>query len=161
MDLNIAMKAALAETWAWYFKAHSFHWNVRGPLFSQLHEFFGDIYEDAHGAVDDLAEHIRALDEDAPHSLDEIVGPAKIKFEPADDAQQMISQLVADNQTVIEALTEAQTAAEDAGKKGLANFLQDRLDRHAKWGWMLLSSTRQGDEPRRMRDLYRKGKANG
>lgn len=155
MDLGIAMKAALAETWAWYFKAHSFHWNVRGPLFSQLHEFFGDIYEDAHDAVDAIAEHIRALDEDAPHSLDEIVGPAKIKFEPAEDSQAMVGQLLADNQLVIDALTEAQTAAEDAGKKGLANFMQDRLDRHAKWGWMLTSSMKGKEERKKMRSLYR------
>lgn len=145
----------MAETWAWYFKAHSFHWNVRGPLFPQLHSFFGDIYEDAQEAVDDIAEHIRTLGDDAPHSLDEIVAPAKIKFSPAETGQEMLEQLQRDNQTVVDALTEAQTSAEEAGKKGLANFLQDRIDRHAKWGWMITSSANQPDRAKRVRELYR------
>lgn len=156
MDLSASMKAALAETWVWGFKSHVFHWNVRGPMFSQYHEFFGDIYADADGAVDALAEQIRALDDLAPSSIDEITGPARIIFSHADDAEQMLEQLSSDNKTVIDALAAAQTAAEDAGKKGLANFLQDRLDKHAKWGWMLTAYTKKDDAPpRRMRSLYR------
>lgn len=37
------------------------HWNIEGPTFSQLHELFGDIYEEAGEALDDLAERVRQL----------------------------------------------------------------------------------------------------
>lgn len=140
MNLLTAMQAALGETWAFYFKAHSFHWNVRGPLFSQLHEFFGDIYEDAHGAVDGLAERIRAMDKLAPASLDEIAGPAMIEFTAAPDAAGMVLQLVQANGAVIAALQTANTLALSNGQQGLGNYLQERLDRHAKWGWMLAAT---------------------
>ncbi len=140
-DLLTELRRALAETWAFYFKAHSFHWNVRGPLFNQWHDFFGELYADAHTAVDDLAEHIRALDELAPASLTEIVAPSQIKFTPAPAATEMVKQLRDDNQIVLAALHEAVECAEDAENDGLQNFLQDRIDKHSKWGWKLQAST--------------------
>lgn len=133
-----SLRASLAETWAFYFKAHSFHWNIRGGLFKQFHDLFGGIYEDAHGAVDDLAERLRTLDVDAPRSLDEIAMGASISFPSSvpDDAG-MVSQLIKDNDTVIKALKATNDLAEEQGNCGLANMLQGRIDIHQKHGWML------------------------
>lgn len=132
-----ALRLALAETWAFYFKAHSFHWNVRGPLFFQLHEAFGDIYEDAHGAVDGLAEQLRALDQMAPASLDEIVKGSKIKFKKPGDCMAMVKDLSDANAAVTDALNRANAEALGASNDGLANYLQGRIDQHNKWGFML------------------------
>ncbi|WP_316184710.1 DNA starvation/stationary phase protection protein [Bradyrhizobium sp. SZCCHNRI1003] len=137
MDLVAAVRLALAETWVFYFKAHSFHWNVRGPLFRQFHQLFGDLYEDLHGAVDTLAERLRALDALAPASLDEIATGSAIAFTPPPAAADMVAQLLAANDVVITALDDANQAAIAGGNDGLANLLQERLDMHAKWGWML------------------------
>lgn len=137
MDLVAPLRLALADTFALYFMAHSFHWNVRGPLFQQLHDLFGAFYEDVHGAVDDLAERIRTLDALAPGSLQEIAAGSSIAFGPVPSAMEMVMQLVAANEAVIAALTSANDAAVTAGNDGLANFLQERLDAHAKWGWKL------------------------
>ena len=54
----------------------------------------------------------------------------------------MMSKLLADNARVITDLTAAYREAEVAGKVGLANFLQDRIDIHEKHGWMLRSYTK-------------------
>lgn len=146
-----ALETALANTFVFYFKAHSFHWNVTGPRFSQLHSFFGDIYEDAHEAVDDLAERMRTLKIEAPPSLEEITECAAIKCpESVPDADEMVSQLHSDNQTLIGALQRANKAADRAGNAGLANFLQDRIDKHEKLGWML-ASTMSSKAPARRR----------
>lgn len=137
MNLTEAVRLALAETWAMYFKAHSFHWNVRGPLFSQFHAFFGELYEDLHDAVDTLAERIRTLDAIAPQSLDEIVSGSTIAFTTAGPAAGMVLQLTQDNEKVLAALSAANEAAIAAGNDGLANTLQGRLDVHDKWAWQL------------------------
>lgn len=137
MNLLEALRVALAETWAFYFKAHSFHWNVRGPLFKQFHDLFGDLYDDLHDAVDDLAERIRTLNALAPQSLEEIVSASRIAFTPAPGAPEMVMQLLEANQIVIGALAAANTAARDAGNDGLCNLLEGRLDAHEKWAWML------------------------
>jgi len=59
-QLQLALKKVLADTFGMYFKAHAYHWNVVGPDFSQYHDFFGKLYEELFGAVDAIAEHIRA-----------------------------------------------------------------------------------------------------
>ncbi len=146
MNIEEAVRLALANTWAMYFKAHSFHWNVRGPLFSQFHTFFGEIYDDAHDAVDVLAERLRTLGVLAPVSLDEIVRGSSISFTGSPSAPEMIVQLIEANDAVIESLKAANTAAVDAGNDGLANTLQGRLDIHQKWGWMLSAYIEGGAE---------------
>ena len=68
--LSDTLKQFLATTFAYYLKAHYFHWNVEGPDFVQLHELFSNIYEDAFGAIDPTAEYIRTEEEYAPGSFE-------------------------------------------------------------------------------------------
>jgi len=51
----------------------------------------------------------------------------------------MIKELELDNARLKTELTNAYKLAEDAGELGLSNFLQDRIDIHAKHGWFLKS----------------------
>lgn len=132
------LKKVLANTFAMYFKAHAFHWNVEGSDFVQLHDFFGTLYLELFGAIDPIAEHIRAIDSYAPTSLNRILELADIKeTSSVPAAHVMIKQLEQDNKLVIAALMKAYQEAENAKELGLANFLQDRIDIHAKHGWML------------------------
>lgn len=140
-EVTNTLRSALTATFNFYFCAHSYHWNVVGPDFSQLHELFGDIYADAHQAVDDLAERLRTLDEMAPRSLKELSGASDVDAS-AENAAEMIDELENENALLIAALNDACTAAVKAGKAGLSNFLQDRIDKHAKWGWMLRATAR-------------------
>jgi starvation-inducible DNA-binding protein len=52
----------------------------------------------------------------------------------------MVSKLKDDNDKVMETLKAAFLEAEKQKVYGLANFLQDRIDIHAKHGWMLKST---------------------
>lgn len=132
-----ALHGAMADNFMFYLEAHFFHWNVEGPTFSQLHDLFGKIYEDADGAMDGLAEQIRALGEYAPATPGELIDGARIVIAPTSEAEMMVAKLAADNEILIGSLTEAMTESEEIGAPGLTNYLQDRIDRQAKWGWML------------------------
>jgi starvation-inducible DNA-binding protein len=137
------MKVSLASTFAFYLKAHGFHWNVEGPNFPQYHEFLGNIWEESFGAVDPLAEHLRTLQAYAPASFSRYIELSLIKDEiNIPDATNMIRQLNSDNDILINQLTKTQAIAEKNKKMGLANFLQDRIDAHEKHGWMLRSITK-------------------
>lgn len=138
-ELQVALRAVLANTFFMYYKAHAFHWNVMGPLFPQLHAFFGDLYAELHGAVDPIAEHIRATGGFPPGSLMRLREYATVEENTATipSATSMAALLLTDNTKVIASLKVALASAESAGESGLANFLQDRLDIHAKHGWML------------------------
>lgn len=41
--------------------ARKAHWNVRGPMFSDLHKLFGDLYTATSDHADALAEHVAIL----------------------------------------------------------------------------------------------------
>lgn len=137
-------KTALADTFAMYLKSHNYHWNVEGPDFPQLHELFGNIYEELFAAVDSIAEHIRTCDAYVPGSFSRFSELTSIEDElkiPA--APEMVRRLLADNDTVMASLKKAYESAETAGNIGFSNFLQDRYDTHAKHGWMLRATLKR------------------
>lgn len=142
-ELRVALRKVLSDTFVMYFKSHAFHWNVEGMFFPQFHEFFGNLYEELHGAVDTIAEHIRAVDGYAPTSLSDIMSMKTIgEEELVTDPKTMISSLITDNNLVIISLMQAFQEAEKVSEIGLANFLQDRIDIHQKHGWMLKASAK-------------------
>jgi starvation-inducible DNA-binding protein len=137
-ELVQQMKVVLATTFAFYLKAHNFHWNIEGPNFPQYHSFLDDVYNEVWGAVDGVAEHIRTLDAYAPGSLSRFSQLSVVDDQlNIPNAKAMLAELASDNEKLIAELQKAFRLAEAAGKDGVSNFLQDRIDSHAKHGWML------------------------
>lgn len=138
-----ALKEALADTFSMYLKSHNFHWNVTGPDFAQYHAFLENLYNELWLAVDAIAEHIRAIDAYAPGSYKRFSELTKIDDElNIPTAMAMMQKLVSDNDVVVASLKKAYKEADSADMVGLANFLQDRIDIHAKHAWMLKAITR-------------------
>lgn len=140
-DLQAALKIVLANTFVMYFKSHSAHWNIEGPNFNDYHQFFGSLYDELYSAVDPIAEHIRAIDAYAPFSLNDLYGAKTIQEDSSVifDSKVMFSNLLLANTEVINSLNKAYELANYHKQNGLSNFIQDRLDVHAKHGWMLRS----------------------
>lgn len=141
-ELTIALKVLLANQTFMYFKTHTYHWNVEGINFSQYHSFFGDLYDDLYGAIDPIAEQIRAVGEYAPISLSELYTLKTIEENEVriDLIRDMLATLIVDNNKVIENLNKVLALATQQNKQGLVNFIADRIDRHNKHGWQLKAS---------------------
>jgi starvation-inducible DNA-binding protein len=137
------MRKVLADTFAMYLKAHNYHWNVEGSNFPQYHDFFGNLYQELHGAVDPIAEEIRALDAYVPGSLSRFLELTEIEDELSiPNGVEMARRLMVDNQKVIMTLDVAFKLADELDQQGLADFIAGRLDTHKKHGWMLRSITK-------------------
>ena len=136
-QLQLAVNKVLADTFGMYFKAHTYHWNVVGPDFSQYHEFFGKLYEELFGAVDTIAEHVRAIDGLAPANLGKLKELTSLTDADPTSAMDMFNDLLMANNLVLVSLMRAYQLADDADELGLANFIQDRIDIHQKHGWMI------------------------
>ena len=136
-QLQLALKKVLADTFGMYFKAHAYHWNVVGPDFSQYHDFFGKLYEELFGAVDTIAEHIRAIDGMTPNNLTMLKDLSSLQDADPSAPMDMFNDLLMTNNLVLVTLMRAYQLADDADELGLANFIQDRIDIHQKHGWML------------------------
>ena len=138
MALAETLKVVLGTTEVYRQKAQAFHWNVEGPMFHQLHEMFGDIYEDADGAVDPTAEYIRTLKVYAPCCLSRMVELSVIKEQPKiPSAMLMVKELYEDGEKILDLLKKASKEALDAQEDGIANFLADRMSAHGKFCWQL------------------------
>ena len=135
-----ALTNVFSDAFVFYFKAHSFHWNVTGKDFPQYHEFLGEVYEGVFNNMDRLAEQIRALNAPAPMSLASLIASSRI-MENKDplSAMEMIAVLEDDNTKILAGLLATQKMADAANEVGLSNFLQDLFDQHKKFGWMFNS----------------------
>lgn len=135
------LKTVLATTFHFYLKAHKFHWNVIGTDFAQQHEFLGDMWEEVFDAVDPIAEMIRTQGEFAPGSFQEYLELTQIDDPTEEDSngQVMFEILAADNETLLQVLTDAYQVAESDMAFDISNMLAERIAAHRKHGWMLAS----------------------
>lgn len=139
--LQQALKIAFASEFAFYLKAHYFHWNVEGPLFSQMHDLFGKIYEEVYGSIDAFAENIRKVGAYTPGSFTRFSALSAVEDEVGvPDAAAMVAELLQDSEKMSEMFRIVFGAAEELGLHGLSDFLAGRQDAHDKHSWMLRST---------------------
>jgi starvation-inducible DNA-binding protein len=142
--LAMSLGHCLGTTFAFYTKAIGFHWNVKGPDFSEFHELFGEIYADAQGAVDPIAESILKLGYDSPATLSSMSSFSKIESidnESIDDPVLMSADLLAANNILNDCVLESFRLASDANQQGIADLLAERDAAHKKWAWQLRAIT--------------------
>jgi starvation-inducible DNA-binding protein len=140
----LALKAALADSFVFYYKAHQSHWNVEGILFAQFHDLFGNIYQEVYGSIDTLAEELRALGAYAPMSTAALRELSGIEEESVvRDARDMAAVLRDDIGTVLKSLEMAYHFAELEHQHGLSNFLAERQDAFKKHRWMLSATLKE------------------
>jgi starvation-inducible DNA-binding protein len=139
------MKKLHADNFAFYLKAHFYHWNIEDPDFKEYHNFLEEIYTLAFEDADAIAEQIRAIQEYAPGSLSrfkELTSIVEDDIIPATGLA-MFERLLADLELVCASIMIAYNAANDANEIGLSNFLQDKYDARRKLAWMLRSTVKR------------------
>lgn len=136
-------KRVLANSYKFVLLAQNYHWNVEGPFFSQLHELFGNIYEEVQDNIDRTAEHIRALDSLTPASFKRFNELSNIPDEiEVISAKDMLTRLNEANELMIQSILVCFQHANKANIQGLANFMAERHEAHKKHGWMLKATLR-------------------
>jgi starvation-inducible DNA-binding protein len=137
-QLVAQLKILLANNIALGFKAQGYHWNVESDDFYQFHEFFGEIYEDFHGATDEYAEWIRMMKSYAPYRLTDFFDIATIG-EPVivGDPKEMIIDLYNEMEKHTEDLKDLIDIADALRENGLVDFLAARQTSSQKWCWQL------------------------
>ena len=134
------LSRVLADTYTLYLKTHNFHWNVTGPQFNDLHLMFMTQYTELWGAVDLVAERIRALGSFAPGSYKDFARLTRItEADGVPAAKDMLRQLVEGHETVIKTAREVLSPADEANDQATLDLLTERLTVHEKTAWMLRS----------------------
>ena len=146
MDQLLALiRRYLANSVVFASTSHGFHWNVEGPMFTEYHEFFGDIYEDVDGTIDTIAEWMRKFDVQAPYTLQQFMDSQNFgeTLTSSNSPIVMSRMLLVMNDKMINDIKEMFDVATLLKEQGLANFLADRQAAHEKWGWFLRSVIKQ------------------
>lgn len=132
------LTGVLADSFVLMIKTQGYHWNVVGPLFVPIHTLTEEQYTDLFGAVDVIAERIRALGHVAPVSFAELSGQASLAEETTRrSAGEMVAQLVSDHETMVRRLRELAAAAAELGDGATEDLANGRMAFHEKAVWML------------------------
>ena len=132
------LKALLADSYTLYLQTHNFHWNVTGPMFSQLHLMFEEHYTELAVAVDDIAERIRTLDCPAPGTYKEFAQLSSVKeVEGIPAAEEMVDLLTKGHEQVVKTARAVLKLAQDGDDESTIALVSDRMRIHEKTSWML------------------------
>lgn len=141
------LKTFLGTSYAYFTKAWGFHWNAEGSNFGKLHSFFSKIYTDTQDSIDQIAEYIRTLDEYAPGSLQRFIELSSIQEQTKiPRARLMLTELLADTQTLIDMSMSLLRAAQEEGREDIANFAAERQSQHGKYAWQIKSYLKDSRE---------------
>ena len=156
-DIHSNLFVLFHKTWV-------FHWNVVGSDFQQLHTLFGEQYEAMFDEIDRLSEHMRFLNIRPVGTLTRIVEVSTVgqgsdivqvdelgqrqilPGKPIIKSDDMVKRLLADNLIFLELLTEASEAAGSQRSYATENILQDLMESHGKFVWMLRSFTEKNQK---------------
>lgn len=127
-----ATQAALNATWKMYLYAQHYHWTLVGPSFPYMHRFLGEVYSTIYESIDAFAENIRKIG-----GMPKL---SSVDVPEVNEVEIQLENLLAINKSITELLYTAYDALESGRELGFSNFIQDRIDAHAKLNWMLEST---------------------
>ena len=135
---------ALATSYHLLLKTHNYHWNVRGPLFKQIHDLTEDNYKAIFKSIDVIAERIRALgalvnaDLERFHEKSILSNPSHTL-----NAEGMIADLVSSHEAISREYRNFIEMCGEAGDEGTADMLTAEMRFHEKTAWLLRSFLEQ------------------
>jgi starvation-inducible DNA-binding protein len=138
---NDFLKLVLADTFVLYMKTYAVHWNYKGAKFFSVHKLTEQHYQELADAIDEIAERIRAKGDEAPISLENILGSAdlsEMRNNGAND-DQAIRELVASHELLAKRSKESADQLMNEGDLFSSDLMIGRIGAHEKAAWMLRS----------------------
>ena len=121
-----------------FVKLHNFHWNVKGPDFFTLHEKFEELYDEAAGYIDEIAERVLALGGVPAGSLKEYLALTTLQEATGKETpREMTEAVVADLKATVANLKRGLDLADEAGDvttDDLLTGIHSALEKHI---WLL------------------------
>ncbi|SDM28305.1 Dps family protein [Bacillus sp. OK048] len=140
VTLEQVMNQQLANWNVLYTKLHRFHWYVTGPHFFTLHEKFEQLYEEAAGTMDELAERLLITGGKPVSTLKEYLQFSTIE-ETSEvlTAKEMVQNVVNDFSQLISEMKEGKKAAEQVDDEVTSDMFTGLIEKLSKHNWMLTS----------------------
>ncbi|WP_207477282.1 Dps family protein [Arenibaculum pallidiluteum] len=139
-----ALNQVLADSFALYMKTKNFHWHVSGPHFRDYHLLLDDQAQQILGITDAIAERVRKTGGTTLRSIGHVQSLQRIQDNNADfvSPQDMLQELRADNQRLIEGLRVVKEQAEAAGDNATSGIVDEWTDQAEERLWFLFEASR-------------------
>jgi len=150
-DLEGALNALLADTFALYVKTKNFHWHMSGPHFRDYHLLLDEQADQIFAITDPIAERVRKLGGITLHSIGQIGRLQRIKDNDADYVTplDMLAELREDNRDLARSMREVHALCDEDGDVATASLLEVWIDETERRAWFLYEATRAGETPAR------------
>ncbi|MNW55223.1 General stress protein 20U [compost metagenome] len=123
-----------------YTKLHNYHWYVKGSNFFRLHEKFEELYDEAAGYIDEIAERLLAIGGQPVATLKGSLAIATIsEATGSENADAMVEAIIADFAVLGNELKHGMKAADEAEDQASSDLLLGILSAIKKHSWMLNS----------------------
>ena len=138
MDKLLAtLRIAFGNTFTMYFKAHSYHWNVEGKDFAELHKIFEGQYNELFLAIDEIAERILTLDETPLHTFSDYSKASQLKeIKNVSDPSKSIKAILDAFEIILIKQREILKMSADADDEGTNALMSDYISEQEKLVWM-------------------------
>jgi starvation-inducible DNA-binding protein len=146
--ISDAINGTIADAFALYLKTKNFHWHLSGPNFRDFHKMLDDQGQQIYDSIDPLAERVRKLGGTTLKSISHIAKLQSITDNNDDfvGPLDMLTELMADNGKVAEAMRKAHKICDDNDDVATASLLEVYIDETEQRVWFLFESSRSADE---------------
>jgi starvation-inducible DNA-binding protein len=143
-DLCAALNALLADAFAMYLKAKSFHWHATGPHARDHHLLFDAQAAELLAMTDPLAERVRKLGGGTLRSIGHVARLQRVIDSDSEHATaaEMLRELCEDNRQLAERLRAAHGLCGEHGDVASAGLLAVWIDQAEGRAWMLAEMQR-------------------
>ncbi|QLG47034.1 Dps family protein [Costertonia aggregata] len=132
------LNTLLADYHIYYQKLRNFHWNILGKNFFDLHEKFEEMYVDARGKIDEIAERILTLRYHPMSNYSEYLEASSIK-ESATTLidEEMVDELLKSHSILLQQMTKVVDKADEINDEGTIDLIGAYIRQMEKTSWML------------------------
>lgn len=136
-ELAEALNMLLANYQVFYINARSFHWNIKGDKFFELHAKFEELYNDALVKIDEIAERILTLGFTPFHTFTDFLAHASIKEAPGlSDGEETVTKVLEGLQELLKTERPILKLAEESDDEGTHSQISDYIREQEKLVWM-------------------------
>ena len=131
----------LADLAVSFVKLHDLHWNVKGKMFVQVHQYTESRYDDMSAKLDEVAEKIIMLGEHPASSLREYLELASIRELGKDSYkdEKVLKEVLSDIEHLRDEASGLRESFDKDGEFSVVNMLEDHIVGYEKEIWFLKS----------------------
>ncbi|WP_299535673.1 Dps family protein [Ulvibacterium sp.] len=136
-ELAEKLNILLANYQLFYMNARSFHWNIKGNSFFELHLKFEELYTDSLIKIDEIAERVLTLSHGPSHTFSKYLADSSIKeAKNISKGNEAIKKILEGFEILLPLEREILSLSDEMNDEGTNAMMSDYIREQEKLVWM-------------------------